>query len=112
MHATVCPPEPDKGRVAGHLSLLSVAGPKLSLETIRKMMCLWRRRRLGKEAPLNHLRPTSLAFLSLLRGALAYAHIPHLLIMLLAYLQILTKCNSVLQFILDFKTMASLNGEC
>lgn len=94
------------------LSLSSVAGPKLSLETIRKMMCLQRHGCPGKEAALNHLRPTSLAFLSLLRETLAYAHILHLLIMLFAYLQILTKRNSVLSFILDFRTMPSLNWVC
>lgn len=38
-------------------------------------MRLWRGRRLGKEAPLNHLRPTSLAFLSLLRDALVRTHL-------------------------------------
>lgn len=53
-------------------------------------MCLWSLRRLGKEGALNHLRPTSLAFVSLLQGALAHALTPHPLTMLFAYLQILT----------------------
>lgn len=93
-------------------SLSSVAGPKLSLETIRRMMCLQRRRRLGKEAALNHLRPTSLAFLSLFQDTPSHMHTPRLLIMLFAYLQILTKCNFELPFVLDLQTTASLNCEC
>lgn len=55
------------------VSLSSVRRPKLSLETIRKMMCLQRRTRSGKEAALNHPRPSSLLFPSLLQGTLSYA---------------------------------------
>lgn len=73
-------------------------------------MCLQRLTRWEKEAAVNHPRPSSLPFPSLLQGTLSLCmHARVYLLIPLTHLQILTNAVLCCQFIFGVETMAYLN---